>query len=96
MNYSFDVLPVAQEDLQTAFSYYETISLEFAEDILLSVTESFKFPLIHADIYKGIRKCNIRRFPYGVYYIVRKYQITIIGIFHLNRNAKVWKKRMLK
>ena len=100
MKFTFDILPRVEEDIQEAFSYYEDIAEELADDILLAVSESFDWveesPLHYQTIYKNVRKCNIRRFPYAVYFTLQEKQISVIGVLHLKRNPKTWMRRQQK
>lgn len=49
-----------------------------------------------SEIYKGIRRFVIKKFPYGVYYKVNveNKEIQIIGVIHFKRSSKILRKRI--
>lgn len=44
-------------------------------------------------MYQQVRRVLIRRFPYGVMYVVEEDVITIIACFHAKRDPKQWQDR---
>ena len=72
MTLKLEVLPFAQDDIQEAYSYYEEISIELAEDLLANIDEVFETiigrPLQPQIIFEEVRKVNTHRFLYGIYY----------------------------
>jgi plasmid stabilization system protein ParE len=45
------------------------------------------FPLAHPVFLKEIRRTILRRFPYGVYYIVEDDRIVVLAVLHLKRDT---------
>ncbi|MBS1622672.1 MAG: type II toxin-antitoxin system RelE/ParE family toxin [Bacteroidetes bacterium] len=86
-----------EKDLAESFDYYEEQSVGLGADFLLAVDAALsqiqREPLIFQKIYKQKRKVNLKRFPFGVFYVVVKHQVIILAVIHLMRDPKEWKKR---
>ncbi|MBL1212682.1 MAG: hypothetical protein HND52_04870 [Ignavibacteriae bacterium] len=37
-------------------------------------------------VYKNIRRALIRKFPFGIHYIIENEQVIVIAVFHVSRN----------
>jgi hypothetical protein len=53
-------------------------------------------PLHFSKKYKEVRVKYIRRFPYGIYYIITTKEVKVIAFFHMKRDPKKWDKRQEK
>lgn len=98
MSYTVEYLPAVERDVQAAFDWYEEQHIGLGEEFLLStdavINSIERNPLTYQAVFKGIRKANTRRFPFGVFYIIEHKVITIIAITHLARHPKTWRKRI--
>jgi hypothetical protein len=47
------------------------------------------FVLVETDV----RRAPVRRFPYGVFFLIDDDTIVVIGVLHAKRNPKLWVKR---
>ena len=52
-----------------------------------------EFPEAYQEIHCHIRRALIRRFPYGVYYIIEEERIVVMAFFHVRRDPKYWQER---
>lgn len=90
--------PEAEADLVDAFRWYENrregLGGEFLLSIDAAITELRKYPESGPLVADPLRRSLVRRFPYGVFYIVEREQIVILGIFHASRSPRAWKDRM--
>lgn len=72
MNYSVSILSEAEEDIDNAYIWYELRLIELGHKFYNSVEKSVlyisKNPFACEEIYKGIRRFVIKKFPYGIYY----------------------------
>lgn len=50
-------------------------------------------PLHQQIIYKEVRKMNLHKFPYAVYYIFKDDKIYVVALMHLRRHPNVWQTR---
>jgi plasmid stabilization system protein ParE len=91
-------LRAAQNDLQEAARYYERqrpgLGAEFREEIRSTIERIKKLPDAWHPLSQNTRRCQTRRFPYGVIYQVRREEILIVAIAHLHREPERWKNRL--
>lgn len=91
-------LEIAQLELDDAVQYYNYevpgLGNAFLKEILEGLDRIIKFPEAWHQCSKRTRRCQIRRFPYGVIYQIRKEEILIIAIAHLHRKPNYWFNRI--
>jgi len=67
------------------------------DDFLLCLEEAFskikRSPEAYPVIYKDVHRILIRRFPYGIFYLIEQDKIVIVAVFHCMRDPKRWKLR---
>ena len=99
MNYNVLILSEAELDIDNAFIWYELNQIGLGKRFYESVDKSVHFiserPFICAEIYKGLRRFVIKKFPYGIYYKVNleNREIQIVGVIHFKRSSKILRKR---
>lgn len=100
MHYNVLILAEAEHDLDDAFIWYELNQIGLGKRFFESVDESIQFlsenPTIFAEIYNGLRRSLIKKFPYGIYYkmIFESKEIQIVGVLHFGRDLKILRKRI--
>ena len=100
MNYNVLILSEAELDIDNAFIWYELNQIGLGKRFYESVDESIQFlsenPIIFAEIYNGLRRSLIKKFPYGIYYkmIFETKEIQIVGVLHFGRDLKILRKRV--
>jgi len=100
MNYNVLILSEAELDIDEAFVWYELNQIGLGKRFYESVDKSVRFisesPLSCVEIYKGLRRFVIKKFPYGIYYSVNmeKKEIQIVGVIHFRRSSKILRKRI--
>jgi hypothetical protein len=52
------------------------------------------FPAAWTTLQGEIKRILVRRFPFGLLYILRDDEIYILAVMNLNRNPNYWKKRV--
>lgn len=91
------VRPEAECDLASSYAFYQECRRGLGDDFLSSVEESFerisKNPFLYPDIHRGIRRALLRRFPYGVFYLVMDGRISVLAVLHAARNPDEWQTR---
>ncbi len=79
-----------------AHDWYEAQSVGLGEEFLAAVDLQLKrleqAPLLYAEIIPGVRRALLPRFPYGVFYAVRKDLVHILAVIHNARNPRRWPK----
>ena len=91
-------LEIAQIELDEAIEYYnhEATGLgdAFLTEILNALDRIGKFPEAWHPCSKRTRRCQIRRFPYGIIYQTRKNEVLVVAIANLHRKPDYWKDRI--
>ncbi len=90
----------AEKELFEIIDYYENLrtnlGLEFVEQLDLAIEKIRLYPEAWTEVEKGIRRCLINRFPFGILYMFDKKEniVYILAIMHLSRDPDYWKKRI--
>lgn len=97
MSYSVTIRQEAEQDLASHFNYYEEIRTGLGHDFLLCVEEALekiqRNPEIYHEVYKGLRRIPVRRFPYRLFFLTQDIQIIVTAVFHVRKNPETWEKR---
>ena len=95
--YSLDFLPEVESDVEDAFAWYELqrdgLGDEFLNAVEACIVKIRRNPDAFQQIFKTIRRALVRRFPFGVFFVIKNYEITVTAIVHLARHPKSWKVR---
>lgn len=90
-------LPEADAELKEAQARYESVrpglGQRFAEAVADTVEAIAAAPLQFAVIEKERRRAGVRRFPYGIFFLVEETRIVVISCFHGKRHPKHWQLR---
>ena len=91
-------LEIAQIELDDAIEYYnyEVLGLgdAFLTEVLNTLDRIGKYPEAWQPSSKRTRRCQTRRFPYGIMYQIRKDEILVVAIANLHRKPDYWKDRI--
>jgi toxin ParE2 len=94
----FNFLEIAQKELDDAIEYYnyevQSLGDAFLAEVLNALDRISKFPEAWHPCSKRTRRCQTRRFPYGVIYQIREKEILIVAIANLHRRPDYWKNRI--
>ncbi|OUL34333.1 type II toxin-antitoxin system RelE/ParE family toxin [Nostoc sp. 106C] len=97
MNYVLVFRPEVREELNEAYSWYESQKLGLGDEFLECVDETVnrisQMPESYAVAYRDIRRAIVRRFPYAVYYRIVSSRVIVTAIFHGRRDPKSWQTR---
>jgi toxin ParE1/3/4 len=97
MKLPLSVAREAEAEALEAAEWYEKRSqglgrafLELVEQTLEDLAERPRqFPLV----YRDVRRALLKRFPYGVFFRLRRDQIRVLAVIHLSRNPRRWQRR---
>ena len=93
-----EFLEEAQLEFDEAIEYYDNESTglgnAFLEEVLNTIDRITKFPEAWHPLSGNIRRCQTRRFPFGVIYIKIENLILVISISHLHRKPNHWQDRI--
>lgn len=88
----------ARRELRETVRYYHTqlprLGEEFRDEAWETVRRIKEFPLAWHPLGDTIRRCQMRRFPYGIIYEASEDDIVIIAIAHLHRKPEYWRPRV--
>lgn len=83
-----EFLEEAQFELDESIEYYNR-----EEEGLNSLDRIARFPEAWHPLSQNTRRCQTRRFPYGIIYTVIDELVLVISISHLHRKPNHWKNR---
>ncbi len=92
------LLEPAQIELDETIEYYnyESYGLgdTFLKEFLTVLDRIGEFPEAWQSCSKRTRRCQTRRFPYGIIYQVREQEILVVAVANLHRKPNYWKDRV--
>lgn len=95
MNVRF--LSPATQELEDAYQWYEDQMLGLGYEFLAEIDEAVHritaWPKGHAVLGGALRRCLVRRFPYGLIYGIESQMIVIVAVAHLHRKPFYWTRR---
>ena len=96
MNVRF-LSPAAQE-LEDAFQWYEEQMPGLGDEFLAAIDEAvhriIAWPQANPTLKHTLRRCLIRRFPYGLIYGMETQTVMIVAVAHLHRKPFYWTRRV--
>ncbi len=97
MTRSIRIRQEAEDDLSEAYSWFSGQVQGLGDDFLAEVDRALaivaEFPEKCALIHKQARRALVRRFPYGVFYVVEPNEVVVLAVLHLARDPELWKER---
>lgn len=95
MSFKVTIRSRARVDIREARDWYEERSPNLAvrfgseiDEVMLAIRDQ---PLIHAKIYRDIRRAMTRRFPYAIYFMVENDRIVVLRVLHQARDPQEWR-----
>ncbi len=92
-------LPLAQQELDDTFQYYEyqqkNLGSRFIHEVLNSIELIRYYPKGWHPMTQNSRRCLVKNFPYGIIYQIKSDYILIIAIANLHRKPNYWINRIL-
>lgn len=97
MTRSLAIEPEAELDLKQAFAWYEQQRPGLGGEFLLAVEAAIAVIQRHTESFPmvrpRIRRATVRRFPYGVFFVVDGQSISVIAVLHAMRDPAVWDRK---
>ncbi|HXO20098.1 MAG TPA: type II toxin-antitoxin system RelE/ParE family toxin [Thermoanaerobaculia bacterium] len=87
----------AEAEASEAADWYEKRSpglgvafLVLIEQTLAHIAENpGQFPLV----YRDVRRASLKRFPFGIFFRLRKDRIRVLAVMHSSRDPQRWRRR---
>jgi toxin ParE1/3/4 len=96
--YKLRINRFAQSDLENAWDYYENkekgLGGEFWMEAKDKLDEIEKNPMQFQIIKDETRRANLKRFPFGIFFVVNEIYINVFGLIHFSRSPITWQKRV--
>ena len=90
--------PEAYEDIKCAYDWYESQRQGLGEDFLSLLESSYadiaEAPMQYRELYRSVRRKLMRRFPYGIFFVLNDSTVIILAVLHTKRDPKSWEKRI--
>lgn len=91
-------LQEAQFELDDAIEYYnnqlENLGYDFLDEVLSAIDRVVAYKEAWHPLSRNTRRCQTRRFPYGIIYSILDDSILIISISNLHREPNHWRNRI--
>jgi toxin ParE1/3/4 len=90
---------LAEADIAQAFRWYEAkkpyLGEEFIERVEEAIEKIAQNPTLHAKLIEDVRRVDVRKFPYGIWYRVEDDGSVVIACLHHKREPALAKARAL-
>ena len=97
MTLPIDIRLEAVDEVHAACEWYDEqragLGEEFLESLLKQLNDIQARPEGWAVLYRKIRACPMRRFPYIIYYRILPDQINVVAVQHGHRSPRAWRSR---
>jgi len=84
-------------DIEEAHQWYEKKRRGLGADFLVCVEAALerirRSPEAYPRVYLELRRAVVRRFPYGMFYLIEADEIVVVGVFHVRRDPMNWRLR---
>ncbi|MBI3416300.1 MAG: type II toxin-antitoxin system RelE/ParE family toxin [Verrucomicrobia bacterium] len=85
--------PLLNADLQAAFDWYEGqrpgLGWEFKDDFKTHFRNLRRDAQLYAVRFGDVRRLNLDRFPYGLFYVIRPPEIWLLAVLHASRDTEM-------
>lgn len=83
--------PLLGADFQSAYGWYEDecagLGMEFAAEFRISYKKLRRGSLLYSIRFSSIRRVNLDRFPYGIFYTVKGDEVRVLAVLHGSRET---------
>ena len=92
------LLEIAAIELSEAIRWYDAqapgLGARFLSEIRAGGAKILSFPEAWHLLGDGVRRFRLRRFPYGMIYVIEGDEIVILAIAHQHRDPDFWRDRI--
>jgi plasmid stabilization system protein ParE len=83
----------AKQDVAEAEDWYEErepgLGVRFRTEVFDAIARISENPFLYPDLFKGNRRCVLRRFPYNIWFRVIGSEVVIMAIIHGKRGPRL-------
>src|SRR6185312_14975529 len=84
--------PLVSADFQSAYDWYEAkqpgLGAEFIGDFRRAYQRLHQSPSFYSVRFSNVRRLNLERFPYGLFYVLEPNAIHLLGLLHASRDTE--------
>lgn len=88
----------ARVDIENSAEWYslqnDNLERDFLQEIEKTINNIALNPYQHFQILKNIRRANVNRFPFSMFFSILGNEIKIFSVFHQSRNPLKWKEKL--
>lgn len=81
-------------DVADAYTWYENQRRHLGEVFLQAVEDALRrianFPELFARTNQVVRRANVGKFPFAVFYLVEPRRIVVLAVLHTARDPRIW------
>jgi toxin ParE1/3/4 len=89
--------PEAEDDLHEAYGWYESCRVGLGDEFVLAIEATLakvvRKPQVFSWVSDSVQRAIVKRFPYGVFFLVEGDAIVVLAIMHAKRRPSIWKRR---
>jgi plasmid stabilization system protein ParE len=82
----------AEADIASGYGWYEEqqrgVGVEFLEEVSFTIAAIESQPLRFPQVSRTLRRALVRRFPYGIYFLIRDDEVVVVAVRHLARDPR--------
>jgi len=99
MSYRLTVRSVAEADIAEVAQWYENertgLGIEFISEVRRVVHNAKANPFLYPVIsrHPAVHRALTNRFPYRVFYVVRRNMVIVFAVLHVKRSDDAWQQR---
>ena len=97
MSLPINFRPEAVEEIDATTQWYDERRLGLGDEFFSALLQQFERirenPEGWAILYRKVRACPMRRFPYVIYYRMQPDCINVIAVQHGHRHPRAWRRR---
>ena len=97
MKRTLQIRPEAERDLAEALAWHQEQRSGLDHEFILGVEAALetieRYPESDARVHGDTRRALLRRFPYGVFYLVEADRIIVLAVMHASRDPRHWQAR---
>lgn len=96
MNYLLLVRPNAEKQIDEVYRWHQEKLKGLGDEFLNSVDSCLltisNNPFVYSVKYKSVRMGLLKKFPYGVFYVIKSDIVVVLAVLHFGRNPKIYRK----
>ena len=89
--------PAAEDEVRDAHDWYEQRRVGLGAEFIACIDSASEWivrsPEEHPVVHRDVRRFLVRRFPYGVFYLIESDAIVVLAVFHGRRDPTHWQRR---